>query len=148
MKVIFIQDVKGTAKAGEVKEVADGFARNSLLPKKLAVEATPENMSLLNGKKASEQHKIDVARAEALEFAEKLKGKKVTLKAKAGQGGKLFGSVTASNIADEISKQLGVKVEKKKISVADIKAFGTYTAEIKLYTGISASVSVEVTEEN
>ncbi len=146
MKVIFLKDVKGTAKAGEVKEVADGFARNSLIPKKLAVEATPENMSELNGKKSSEQHKIDVARAEAMECAEKIKGKKITLKAKAGQGGKLFGSVTASNIADEISKQLGVKVEKKKINVADIKAFGTFTAEVKLYTGISAEVSVEVTE--
>ena len=81
-----------------------------------------------------------------MEYAEKIKGKKITLKAKAGQGGKLFGSVTASNIADEIAKQLGVKVDKKKISVADIKAFGTFTAEVKLYTGISADVSVEVVE--
>lgn len=147
MKVIFIKDVKGTAKAGEVKEVADGYARNCLLVKGLAIEATAKNMSDLAGKKSSEQHKIDVARSEALEMAEKVKGKKVVLKAKAGQGGKLFGSVTAGNVADEVEKQLGVKTDKKKLSVADIKAFGNYEAEIKFYTGISSKITVEVIEE-
>ncbi len=147
MKVIFIKDVKGTAKTGDVKEVADGFARNCLLAKGLAVEATAKNMSDLAGKKASEQHKIDVAKQEAVDMASKVKGKKVLLKAKAGQGGKLFGSITAGNIADEIEKQLSVKVDKKKITVADIKAFGSYEAEIKFYTGISSKLTVEVVEE-
>lgn len=147
MKVIFLKDVKGTAKAGDVKEVADGYARNFLLAKGIAVEANAKNMSDLAGKKSSEQHKIDVAKQEANEIADAIRGKKVTIKAKAGQGGKLFGSITVAGIADEIEKQLGRKVDKKKISVAEIKNFGTYEAEVKLYTGISAKLTVDVTEE-
>jgi large subunit ribosomal protein L9 len=147
MKVIFLQDVKGTAKKGDVKEVSDGYARNFLLGKGLAVEATAKNMSDLAGKKASEQHKADVAREEALEAAAKVKGKTVTCKCKAGQGGKLFGSVTAGNIADVIKEQLGVDIDKKKVSVPEIKAFGTYTAELKFHAGISEKITVDVTEE-
>lgn len=148
MKVIFLQDVKGTAKKGDVKEVSDGYARNFLLGKGLAVEATAKNMSDLAGKKASEQHKADVARQEALDAAAKLKGQKVVCKSKAGQGGKLFGSVTAANIAGLISEQLGVETDKKKVSLnTEIKAFGTYTAEVKLMAGISEKVTVEVVEE-
>ncbi len=148
MKVIFLQDVKGTAKKGDVKEVSDGYARNFLLGKGLAVEATAKNMSDLAGKKASEQHKADVAKKEALDAALKLKGKKVVCKTKAGQGGKLFGSVTAANIAELIEQQLGIKTDKKKVSLdSEIKAFGTYTAEVKFMAGISEKVTVEVTEE-
>ncbi len=147
MKVILLQDVKGTGKKGEVKEVADGYARNFLLAKGIAVEATPKNLSDLAGKKASEQHKIEVEKQTAKEIAEAVNGKKISVKAKAGQGGKLFGSVTSGDIAQQIEKQLGKKIEKKKISVAEIKAFGTYEAEIKLYPGISAKISVEVSEE-
>lgn len=148
MKVIFLQDVKGSGKKGDVKEVADGYARNFLIGKGLAVEATAKNMSDLAGKKASEQHKADVAKQEAEAAAAKLKGQKVVCRSKAGQGGKLFGSVTAGNIADLISEQLGVKVDKKKISLdTEIKAFGTYTAEVKFLAGISEKVTVEVTEE-
>lgn len=148
MKVIFLQDVKGTAKKGEVKEVSDGYARNFLIGKGLAVEATSKNMSDLAGKKSSEQHRADVAKQEAMAAAEKLKDKKVICKAKAGQGGKLFGAVTAGNIADLISEQLGVKADKKKVSLsAEIKSFGTYTAEVKFLAGISAKVTVEVVEE-
>ena len=101
MKVIFLQDVKGTAKKGDVKEVSDGYARNFLIGKGLAVEANAKNMSDLAGKKASEQHKADVAKQEALDAAAAVKGKKVVCKCKAGQGGKLFGSVTAGNISDK-----------------------------------------------
>lgn len=148
MKVIFTQDVKGSGKKGEVKEVSDGYARNFLIGKGLAVEATAKNMSDLAGKKSSEQHKADVAKAEALDSAAKLKGKSVTIKAKAGAGGKLFGAVTASHVADAVGQQLGIKTEKKKVALSsEIKAFGTYTAEIKLYTGISEKITVEVTEE-
>lgn len=148
MKVIFLQDVKGSGKKGDVKEVADGYARNFLIGKGLAVEATAKNMSDLAGKKASEQHKAEVAKQEAEAAAAKIKGKKVICKSKAGQGGKLFGSVTAGNIADLISEQLGVKVDKKKVSVdTEIKSFGTYTAEVKFLAGISEKVTVEVTEE-
>ncbi len=148
MKVIFLQDVKGSGKKGDVKEVADGYARNFLIGKGLAVEATAKNMSDLAGKKSSEQHKADVAKQEAEAAAAKIKGKKVICKSKAGQGGKLFGSVTAGNIADLISEQLGVKVDKKKVSVdTEIKSFGTYTAEVKFLAGISEKITVEVTEE-
>jgi large subunit ribosomal protein L9 len=148
MKVIFLQDVKGTAKKGEIKEVADGYARNFLLAKGLACEANTKNMSDLAGKKASEQYKADVAKQEALDTAAALKDKKVICKAKAGQGGKLFGAVTAGNVADVIKEQLGIAIEKKKVSLSsEIKAFGTYTAEIKLLAGISQKITVEVVEE-
>ncbi len=148
MKVIFLQDVKGSGKKGEVKEVADGYARNFLIGKGLAIEATAKNMSDLAGKKSSEQHKADVAKQEAQAAAAKIKDKKVICKSKAGQGGKLFGSVTAANIADLISEQLGVPVDKKKISLAsEIKTFGTYTAEVKFLAGISEKITVEVVEE-
>lgn len=148
MKVIFLQDVKGSGKKGDVKEVADGYARNFLIGKGLAVEATAKNMSDLAGKKSSEQHKADIAKQEAEAAAAKIKGKKVICKSKAGQGGKLFGSVTAGNIADLISEQLGVMVDKKKISLdTEIKSFGTYTAEVKFLAGISEKITVEVTEE-
>jgi len=147
MKVIFLKDVKGTAKQGEVKEVSDGYARNFLLGKGLAVEATAKNLSDLAGKKSSEQHKADVAKQEALENAAKIKDKKVICKSKAGQGGKLFGAVTAGNVADLISEQLGVKVDKKKVSLSsEIKAFGTYAAEVKFLAGVSEKITVEVIE--
>lgn len=148
MKVIFMQDVKGTAKKGEVKNVADGYARNSLIPKGLAVEATAKNMSDLKGKQDSAQHKIDVDKAEANRIADIIRDKKVVIKAKAGTSGKLFGAVTSSQIADEIAAQFGEKVDKKKISLkSEIKNFGEYEADVKLYTGISAKMTVEVTEE-
>ena len=147
MKVIFVQDVKGSGKKGEVKEVSDGYARNFLIGKGLAVEATAKNLSDLNGKKSSEQHKADVAKQEATDNAAKIKGKSVTIKGKAGAGGKLFGAVTAGHVADAIAEQLGVKVEKKKVTLnMEIKAFGGYTAEIKLYPGISEKITVSVVE--
>ena len=122
MKVIFLKDVKGSGKKNEVKNVADGYARNMLIPKGLAIEANSKNMAELAGQQASAQHKIDLEIQTAKDTAEKIKGKKVNIKAKAGSNGKLFGSVTAGNIADAINEQLGVKVEKKKIALSsDIK---------------------------
>ena len=148
MKVIFLQDVKGSGKKGEVKKVADGYARNMLLPKGLAVEATPSNMNNLQNQQASAQHKIDVEKQAASEAAAKVKGKKVIIKAKAGSNSRLFGSVTPANVADALDSQLGVKVDKKKITLnTDIKNFGSYTAAVKFYTGISENVDIEVVEE-
>ncbi len=148
MKVIFLQDVKGSGKKGEVKNVSDGYARNFLIGKGLAVEATAKNMNLLDGQKASAQHKKDVDRQNAEDISAVINGKTVKAPAKAGKGGKLFGSVTASNIADLIQKQYNQKIDKKKISLkSDIKNFGTYEVEIKLYTGVIAKVTVDVTEE-
>lgn len=147
MKVIFLKDVKGSGKKGEIKNVADGYARNMLLPKDLAVEATPENLNKLQGQQASAQHKVDVDIQNAKATAEKLKDHKVIITAKAGSNGKLFGSVTAGNVAEAIEKQFGVKIDKKKIVLStDIKNFGSYTANIKLYNGISEKIDVEVTE--
>lgn len=148
MKVIFLQDVKGSGKKGEVKNVADGYARNFLIGKGLAVEATAKNMNLLDGQKASEQHKKDVEKQNAEDIKAAIDGKKIVAAAKAGSNGKLFGSVTTGSIAELIEKQFGQKIEKKKISLkSDIKNFGTYEADIKLYNGINAKVTIEVVEE-
>lgn len=148
MKVIFLQDVKGSGKKGEVKNVSDGYARNMLLKKGLAVEATPQNLSELSGKQSSAAHKIDVEKQNAQAIADKLKGKTVRAAAKAGNGGRLFGAVTAAQIAECIEKQFGCKIDKKKISLkSDIKNFGSYEADIRLYTGISVKVTVEVVED-
>ncbi len=147
MKVIFTQDVKGSGKKGEIKNVSDGYARNFLITKGLAVEATPKNLSDLEGKQASVQHKIDVEKAEATAAAEVINGKKVVIRAKAGAAGKLFGAVTSAQIADAIAEQYGQKVDKKKVSLkSEIKNFGEYEADIKLYNGIAAKMTVEVTE--
>ncbi len=147
MKVIYLQDVKGSGKKGEVKNVADGYARNMLLPKGLAVEATPANLTKLAGQKSSAQFKIDTEKKAAEEAAAKMKDKKITIKAKAGSNDRLFGSVTAAHVADALNEQLGIKVDKKKINLnTEIKAFGSYSAVVKLFTGVSEKIDVEVIE--
>lgn len=147
MKVIFIQDVKGSGKKGEVKNVADGYARNMLIPKGYAVEANSANMSKLQGQQSSAQHKIDLEIQAAKESAAKLKGKRISITAKAGSNGRLFGSVTAGNVADAIAEQIGVKIDKKKVVLSvDIKNFGSYSAVVKLYNGISEKIDIDVNE--
>ncbi len=148
MKVIFLQDVKGSGKKGEVRTVADGYARNMLLPKGYAVEATPQNLSKLAGQQSSAQHKIDLEIQSAKETAEKIRGKRVMVKARAGSNGKLFGSVTAGNVADALKSQFDINIDKKKIVLStDIKNFGSYTANVKLYNGISETIDIEVGKE-
>lgn len=147
MKVILLKDVKGTGKQGDIKEVADGYAKNFLIKKGLAAVADNQNLNELEGRKSSAQHKVDVALAAAQEIADKIGGKTVNITAKAGEGGRLFGSVTSKEIASEVSKQFGVDIDKKKITVADIKAFGTYEATAKLYTGVAAKFNVSVKEQ-
>lgn len=146
MEVILKKDVKGLGKAGDKVKASDGYARNFLFPKGLAVEANAQTLTEYKNSEASKQHKIDVDIANARDAQSKLQGKTVRLTAKAGQNGRLFGSVTAKDVAEAITKQLGVAIDKRKLSVADIKNFGTYSAEIKLYTGISATLTVEVSE--
>lgn len=147
MKVIFLQDVKGSGKKGEVKNVSDGYARNFLIGKGLAVEATAKNMNLLEGQKASEQHKKDVEKQNAEDIKAAIDGKTVKTAANAGSNGRLFGSITTGNVAELIEKQFGKKIDKKKISLkTEIKNFGTYEAEIRLYSGVTAKVTVDVTE--
>ena len=146
MKVVLLQDVKGHGKKGELCNVSDGYARNFLFPKKLAVEADNAALNeLKNREQAAAHHKQEEINA-AKATADALNGKEVIIKAKAGSNGKLFGSVTSKEIAAEIKNKLGIEIDKKKMSVADIKNFGEYTAEIKLYQGITAKINVKVTE--
>ncbi|MCD8005418.1 MAG: 50S ribosomal protein L9 [Oscillospiraceae bacterium] len=149
MKVILLKDVKGSGKAGTVLEVADGYARNYLIVKGLAIEATPKNINDLEGKKASAQYKLDTAKAEAEAAAKALKDGKIVIKSKAGQNGKLFGSVTTSIISEKIKEQYGVTIDKKKISLnGDIKAYGDYDVEIKMTQGVNAKLTVSVVPED
>ena len=146
MKVVLLEDIKGKGKKGDLVNVSDGYARNFLFPKNLAVVADNAAMSELRGKQESAQHHKEEEIAAAKALAEKLDGKTVTVHAKAGANGKLFGSVTSKEITAEIEKTIGVSIDRKKMNVADIKNFGDYTAEIKLLAGISAKINVKVTE--
>jgi large subunit ribosomal protein L9 len=145
MKVILLQDVKALGKKGELVTAADGYARNFLLPKKLAKEANAQGMTELKNAADSKKFKVDTAVADAQKAKATLEGQNFKIAAKAGQKGRLFGSITAKEVADEIKNRLGVDVDKRKITLsADIKALGEYTAEVKLYTGISANCTVEI----
>lgn len=146
MKVILLQDVQGTGKKGEIKEVKDGFARNCLIKKNLAVEATNANINILDGQKAHAQHKIDTETENAKHIASVIEGKVFSTKVKAGANGKLFGSVTAKDIAKLIKDAHGLEVDKKKIVCKDIKSFGIHEVEAKLYNGVTAKFKVQVTE--
>ena len=146
MKVVLIQDVKGLGKKGELVNVSDGYARNFLLPRKLATGADSQAMSELKNKEAAEKHRIETEIAYAKELAGKLDGKTVKLSAKAGANGKLFGSVTAKDVAQAVSESFGIEGDTKKINVEDIKSFGTFPFEFKLYNGISAVMFVLVGE--
>lgn len=146
MKVILKQDVKGQGKKGEFVTVSDGYARNFLFPRGLAVEADSQAMNELRNREESAAYHKKVEKDAALAAAETLKDKALTIHAKAGNGGRLFGSVTTKEVADALEKQVGVKVDKRKITMNDIKAFGTYTAEVKLYTGVTAEIQVVVAE--
>ena len=146
MKVILLADVKGTGKKEEIVNVSDGYARNFLFPRNLAAEANSQAMTELKNRENSKKHKIDVETQEAKDTAAKINGKTVKVTAKAGQGGRLFGSVTAKEIAAVMKTQFGIDIDKRKISVDDIKAFGTYPATVKLYQGVTAEFSVMVSE--
>ena len=147
MKVILLQDVKGKGKKGQMIEVSDGYARNFMLPKKLATEATADavNTMRMNDKAAAE--KAARERAEAMEVSKKLRELTLTVTAKGGGAGRLFGSVTNQEIADALAKQTGIKLDKRKIVIADpIKNVGTYTVTCKLGFEISAPLTVKIEE--
>ncbi len=146
MKVVLLADVKGHGKKGELCNVSDGYARNFLFPKKLAIEANAAAMNELKNREESKAHHIAEEKKAAEETAAKLNDKKVEIIAKAGASGKLFGAVTAKEIAAEIKNKFGIEVDRRKMQVADIKQFGEYTAEIKLYNGIVAKMQVIVKE--
>ena len=146
MKVILNADVKGLGKKGELVNASDGYARNFLFPKNLAVEANSTAMNELKNRESSKAHHIAEETAAATESANKINGKEIVIHAKAGSNGKLFGAITSKEVAAEINTAFGVSVDKKKITVADIKSYGEFSAEVKLYNGITAKVTVKVTE--
>ena len=147
MKVILLQDVKGKGKKGQMLEVSDGYARNFMLPRKLAIEATADaiNTMKMNDKAAAE--KTAREKAEALEVSKKLRGMTLIVKAKGGGAGRLFGSVTIQEIADALKGQSGIELDKRKIVISDpIKAVGTYTVTCKLGYEINAPLTVKIEE--
>ncbi len=147
MKVILKQDVKGTGKAGDLVNVADGYAQNFLIKRGLATLANTQAINEKKAKDAAKEHHAAVELAGAKETAAKLNGKTVRIAAKAGANGKLFGAVTAKEISTEIKNQYQMDVDKKKISLAqDIKGYGSFTAEVKLHPGVTAELKIEVVE--
>lgn len=147
MEVLLKSDVKGLGKKGEKVSVSEGYARNFLFPRGLAAEMNAQLMSELKNKQSSEKFKADEELKAAKAFAEKINGKTVVIKAKGGANGKLFGSVTAKEIATLVSSQFSVKVDKRKITVDDIKTFGTYNTQVRLHPQVTADFKVQVVEE-
>ncbi|MCX7747859.1 MAG: 50S ribosomal protein L9 [Clostridia bacterium] len=148
MKVILKQDVKGLGKKESMVEVSDGYARNFLFPKGLAVEASASNINVMNTKKEAEKSRKERELAQAKALAEKLKATNLVLKARAGDNGKLFGAITSKDIAEKLKTNLNIDVDKKKINLSDaIKSLGTFEIEIKLYPEVSAKLNVKIEQE-
>lgn len=148
MKVILTQDVKGQGKKDQLIEVSDGYARNFLLPRKLAIPADNQSMTELKNKEAARQHKIDTERAAAKEIANKLTAIVVKIKVGSSADGRLYGSVTTKEIAERLEKDFGITVDKRKITLADpIKAYGTYSLDVRLYTDVAGKINVVVAEQ-
>ena len=145
MQVILKKTVNGTGKAGEIVRVSDGFARNMLIPKGLAIEATPTNIKILEKQRAQVALAAAESKADAEKAKEMLSGKKLVIKMKSGEGGKLFGSITSKDIAEAAKDQLGMDIDRKKIVLSSpIKAVGTFDVDIKLYQDIKGSLRIEV----
>lgn len=148
MKVILLDNIKGVGKKDEIINASDGYARNFLFSKKLAVEANNENLNKLKTKKQSEQYKKDVDKANAQEIAKKLDGITLSIKVKAGENGKIFGGVTAKEIAEELNKQYKIDIDKKKIVLSEnIKNIGSFDINIKLYEGVLGTLKVKTVTE-
>ncbi len=148
MKVILMQDVKSVGKKGQILDASDGYARNYLFPKKLAVIANATNLNELKTKQEANKYKRDMTMASAKELVEKMNGFELVFKIKAGENGKTFGSVTAKDIADELNKKYFVEVDKKKIGLSDsIKNVGVYTIDVKLFEGIVGKLKITVLAE-
>ena len=148
MKVIFTQDVKGKGKKGEVKNVSDGYARNYLLKNNLAVEATPGNLKALEAQKKKEQQLEQAEEDNAKKLKDTLENMELTLKAKAGEGGRLFGSITSKQIADELKKSHNIKLDKRKIELDQpIRALGYTNVPVKLHPNVTGTIRVHVVEQ-
>lgn len=147
MQVILNQDVKGQGKKGQMVNVSDGYARNYLLPRGLAKEATKSNINVMKGKAESLEYKIQTEKKEANEIVEKMKEIEVVITAKAGSNGKLFGLVTSKDVSEALTAQHHIKLDKKKFVMPDgIKAIGTTEVDVKVYTGITGKLRVTVKE--
>lgn len=143
MKVILLDNIKGVGKKDEVINASDGYARNFLFPKKLALEATKDNLVKLKAKQDSDQHKKDLEKAKAIEIANKLKEIVLKIEVKAGDNGKIFGGVTSKEISENLKTQYNIDVDKKKIVLKEtIKVLGTVNVDIKLYEGVLATLKV------
>ncbi|HEY9581889.1 MAG TPA: 50S ribosomal protein L9 [Savagea sp.] len=148
MKVIFTQDVKGKGKKGEVKDVSPGYAQNFLLKNNLAVEATPQNLARLEGQKKRAQKDAAEELKEAQQLKAVLDETTIEMKAKSGEGGRLFGSITTKQIAEALKKQKDIKVDRRKMELPDaIRALGYTNVPIKLHPEVTATMKVHVTEE-
>ena len=145
MKVILTADVKGQGKKDQIVEVSDGYARNFLLPKKLAVPADATALNDIKNKEASKQHKLDIEKKNAEDIAKKLETIVVRFVYAAGPDKRLYGSVTSKEIAEALKKDFGIEIDKRKITLSEpIKSFGTFKADVKLFTGVSGKITVEV----
>ena len=148
MKVIFNQDVRGQGKKGEMKEVSDGYARNYLLPRKLASEATPDMINAFKLKENAKKAQMEREKAQAEENAKRLEGVVVKISARAGQGGRLFGAITSQEISDALREQHGIEIEKNKIVQSEpIKSFGNFEVKAKLGYEVSGKINVLVVEQ-
>ena len=148
MKVILNKDVKGTGKAGDVVTVSDGYARNMLIPRGLATEATQSNIRQLEKQKAIAAEKKAEEKAAAQELAEKLNKASIKMKIKAGEGGRIFGSITSKDIADAINMQLGMDIDRKKVKLdAPIKQVGQTDVDMRLYQDVNAKIKVIIAEK-
>lgn len=148
MKVILTEDVKGQGKKGQVVNVSDGYAKNFLLPRKLAVTATPENLNSLKGQQDAQAFKKDAELQKARDVAKRLEGIMLKIPAKGGTEGRLFGSVTTKEVAEELREKHGLDIDKRKIVLDDpIKNFGSYSLTVKLYAEVAGTLNVLVVEE-
>lgn len=148
MKVILLVDVKGRGKKDQVIEVADGYAKNYLIAKKLAIVADAKALSELKGREASRQHKYDTEKAAAMDLAKKLEAITVVLTPKAGADGKLYGAITTKEITQQLKQEYNIDVDKKKLSLdMPIKAFGTYKIKARLFVDVTANITVQVVAE-
>ena len=145
MKVILLSDIKGVGKKDQIINANDGYARNYLFPKKLAVEANSGNLANLKAKQESNQYRKDMQKEEAIALANKMKDIVLTLKVKAGENGKIFGGITAKEISENLKTQYNIDIDKKKVNLAEtIKNVGTFNVDIKLYEGVIGKLKVEV----
>lgn len=145
MKVILLKDIKGTGKKDQIIEVSDGYGRNYLLPRKLAVEATSEALNSIERSKSAAKHREDVKKNDAETAARELKGKTVTVKVRAGENGRLYGSITTQEIADALKAQHGVELDKRKIEMDEkVTSVGQTTISLKMYAGVSTKMNLVI----